>query len=65
MKARYQNKSIQEASTEVMNQLKEIGADGGVIVMDSQGNYAFAFNTPAMARAYKDAFSEVIKIYKN
>ena len=65
VKARYQNKSIQQASTEVMNQLKEIGADGGVIVMDSQGNYAFAFNTPAMARAYKDAFSEVIKIYKN
>ena len=65
VKARYQNKSIQEASTEVMNQLKEIGADGGVIVMDSQGNYAFAFNTPAMARAYKDASSELIKIYKN
>ena len=65
VKARYQNKSIQQASTEIMNQLKEIGADGGVIVMDSQGNYAFAFNTPAMARAYKDASSEVIKIYKN
>ena len=65
VKARYQNKSIQQASTEVMNQLKEIGADGGVIVMDSKGNYAFAFNTPAMARAYKDASSEIIKIYKN
>ena len=65
VKARYQNKSIQQASNEVMNQLKEIGADGGVIVMDSQGNYAFAFNTPAMARAYKDASSEIIKIYKN
>ena len=65
VKARYQNKSIQKASTEVMNQLKEIGADGGVIVMDNKGNYAFAFNTPAMARAYKDASSEVIKIYKN
>ena len=48
-----------------MNQLKVIGADGGVIVMDNKGNYAFAFNTPAMARAYKDASSEVIKIYKN
>ena len=65
VKARYQNKSIQQASTEVMSQLKEIGADGGVIVMDNKGNYAFAFNTPAMARAYKDASSEVIKIYKN
>jgi beta-aspartyl-peptidase (threonine type) len=65
VKARYQNKSIQQASNEVMNQLKEIGADGGVIVMDSKGNYAFAFNTPAMARAYKDASSEIIKIYKN
>ena len=65
VKARYQNKSIQQASTEVMNQLKEIDADGGVIVMDNKGNYAFAFNTPAMARAYKDASSEVIKIYKN
>jgi len=65
VKARYQNKSIQQASTEVMNQLKEIGADGGVIVMDSQGNYAFAFNTPAMARAYKNASSEIIEIYNN
>ena len=65
VKARYQNKSIQQASTEVMNQLKEIGADGGVIVMDNKGNYTFAFNTPAMARAYKDASTEVIKIYKN
>ena len=65
VKVRYQNKSIQQASTEVMSKLKEIGADGGVIVMDSKGNYAFAFNTPAMARAYKDASSEVIKIYKN
>ena len=65
VKARYQNKSIQQASTEVMSQLKEIGADGGVIVMDNKGNYAFAFNTPAMARAYKDASSEIIKIYKN
>ena len=36
VKARYQNKSIQQASTEVMNQLKEIGADGGVIVMDTK-----------------------------
>jgi len=65
VKVRYQNKSIQQASTEVMNQLKEIGADGGVIVMDSKGNYAFAFNTPAMARAYKDASLEIVKIYKN
>lgn len=65
VKARYQDKSIQQASTEVMNQLKEIGADGGVIVMDNKGNYAFAFNTPAMARAYKDASSEIVKIYKN
>ena len=65
VKVRYQNKSIQQASTEVMNQLKEIGADGGVIVMDNKGNYAFAFNTPAMARAYKDASSEIVKIYKN
>ena len=65
VKARYQNKSIKQASTEVISQLKEIGADGGVIVMDNKGNYAFAFNTPAMARAYKDASSEVIKIYKN
>ena len=65
VKVRYQNKSIQQASTEVMSKLKEIGADGGVIVMDSKGNYAFAFNTPAMARAYKDASLEIVKIYKN
>ncbi len=57
VKARYQNKTIQQASTEVMNQLKEIGADGGVIVMDSQ-EITLLHSYSSDGRAYKDASSE-------
>ena len=39
---------------------------GGVIVLDSEGNAAMTFNTPAMARAYKNSKGEqLVKIYKD
>ena len=50
----------------VIENLKSIGADGGVIVLDSEGNAAMTFNTPAMARAYKNSKGEqLVKIYKD
>ena len=41
-----------------------MGADGGVIALDSNGNPAMIFNTPAMARAYKNSNdSTYVEIY--
>lgn len=39
------------ASAVVMEQLTEMGADGGVIAMDPEGHIALVFNTPGMYRA--------------
>ena len=50
----------------IIEKLRSIGADGGVIVLDSEGNVAMTFNTPAMARAYKNSKGEqLVKIYRD
>ena len=54
-----------EAASNVISELKSIDADAGVIVLDGSGNSAMVFNTPAMARAYKNSNGdEIILIYK-
>jgi isoaspartyl peptidase/L-asparaginase-like protein (Ntn-hydrolase superfamily) len=41
-------------------------ADGGVIVLDNKGEPAMIFNTPAMARAYKNSPDYTfVRIYKD
>ena len=63
---KYKSKNVNEAAEIVIEKLKSIGADGGVIVLDSEGNAAMTFNTPAMARAYKNSKGEqLVKIYKD
>ena len=63
---KYQSKNVNEAAEIVIEKLKSIGADGGVMVLDSEGNAAMTFNTPAMARAYKNSKGEqLVKIYKD
>ena len=63
---KYQSKNVNEAAEIVIEKLRSIGADGGVIVLDSEGNVAMTFNTPAMARAYKNSKGEqLIKIYRD
>jgi len=63
---KYQSKDVNEAAEIVIEKLRSIGADGGVIVLDSEGNVAMTFNTPAMARAYKNSKGEqLVKIYKD
>ena len=58
--------SINEASVEVINKrILEIGGDGGLIAVDSQGNIAMPFNTEGMYRACKSSMgSEEVSIYK-
>ncbi len=62
----YKNLSIQEASQIVLQKVKDLGGDGGVVVLDSRGNVAMEFNTPGMYRAHMNASGELnVKIYKN
>lgn len=62
----YKDLSIQEASKIVLQKVKDLGGDGGVVVLDSRGNVAMEFNTPGMYRAHMNASGELnVKIYKN
>jgi beta-aspartyl-peptidase (threonine type) len=48
----------------LIQELKERGADGGVIVLDANGNASMVFNTGGMARAYKNSKGdEIVTIY--
>lgn len=57
----YKKMTVQEAAKDVIqNQLKAVGGDGGVVCLDSQGNYAMEFNTSGMFRAYGNSNGERI-----
>ncbi|CAM3799542.1 isoaspartyl peptidase/L-asparaginase family protein [Rheinheimera salexigens] len=50
-RVKYQNKNAAEAAHEVLTELKQIGGDGGVIVVDYKGELSWVFNTEGMYRA--------------
>ncbi len=58
---------IEEAANEVIQKrVLEIGGDGGLIAIDSQGNIAMPFNTEGMYRGFKTSKGEQqISIYKD
>ena len=61
----YLKLSVAEASAQVIGQLTAIDIEGGVIVLDSNGNISMEFNTDGMARAYRNSEGdEMIAIYK-
>ncbi|WP_244907520.1 isoaspartyl peptidase/L-asparaginase family protein [Nitrosomonas aestuarii] len=47
---RLQNKSIAEAADNTLAEIAAIGGDGGLIVLNTQGDYAMRFNTSGMYR---------------
>jgi beta-aspartyl-peptidase (threonine type) len=48
--------SVAEAARDVIHgKLKEIGGDGGVIVVDRAGQLALEFNTEGMFRGARDS----------
>lgn len=50
---KYANKSLKESADDVvMNQLVEIGGEGGVIAIDKHGNITMPFNSAGMYRGY-------------
>ena len=55
----YKNTSVKEAIKEVIhNQINNLGGQGGIIVLDKDGNIAWDFNTKGMFRAYKKSTGE-------
>lgn len=49
---KYKHLSLQKAADEVVQKkLKPVQAEGGVIVLDNKGNYAFSFNSEGLYRA--------------
>lgn len=62
----YKGLSLAEAAAEVINKrVLNIGGDGGLVAVDSQGNIAMPFNTEGMYRAaFNSSGLEEIKIYK-
>ncbi len=63
-RVRYQNKSLQQASDEViMDELKSVGGAGGIIGLDTAGQPVMVFNTPGMYRGYKTIKKSKVAIY--
>jgi len=62
----YKGLSLHEACDTVIHErILEIGGDGGLIAVDTQGNIAMPFNTEGMYRAYIDtAEKKEVSIYK-
>lgn len=64
-KMEYQNKDIKTATQETINEIGEMGGDGGMIALDKDGNIAMPFNTAGMYRgAITDNGEIIIEIYK-
>ena len=63
----YKGMSVQDAARMVvMEKLKRLGGEGGVIAIDSNGQIAMSFNTPGMYRAFIGADGKpVVEIYKD
>ncbi|HUP47082.1 MAG TPA: isoaspartyl peptidase/L-asparaginase [Thermoanaerobaculia bacterium] len=50
---RYRNLTVQQAGDEVIQKkLKAVGGEGGVIILDPQGNFATPFNSEGMYRGW-------------
>jgi len=62
----YKGYSLQEAADLVIHKkLKEIGGSGGIIAVDSQGNFSLTFNTEGMYRgSMKEDGKPFVGIYK-
>ncbi|AGC78585.1 beta-aspartyl-peptidase (threonine type) [Nonlabens dokdonensis] len=63
----HKNMSLEAAASEVIHKrILEIGGDGGLIAVDTNGNISMPFNTEGMYRATKSSDSKaVVSIYKD
>jgi L-asparaginase / beta-aspartyl-peptidase len=63
----YKGMTVEAAArTVVMEKLKQLGGEGGVIAIDKAGNITMSFNTPGMYRARVTSEGKpVVEIYKD
>lgn len=63
----YSGKSLEQAADRiVMQELVEMGGEGGIIAVDKDGNYAMPFNTAGMFRGYVTSLEAAeVGIYKD
>jgi beta-aspartyl-peptidase (threonine type) len=61
----YKAMTVQAAADSVMEKVKRLGGDGGVIAIDKAGNIGISFNSEGMYRAYIKDGKPVVEIYKN
>uniref|UniRef100_A0A486XHG1 Isoaspartyl peptidase n=1 Tax=Rheinheimera sp. BAL341 TaxID=1708203 RepID=A0A486XHG1_9GAMM len=59
-RVKYQNIPAATAAKQVLAELKQVGGDGGVIVVDNKGQLSWTFNTEGMYRALRAEGGEVI-----
>ncbi len=64
---KYKNMTLNDAANYViLDKLKNIGGDGGIIAVDNKGNYSMTFNTAGMYRGVVNSQGVLdIKIYNN
>ena len=55
----YLNQSLAESATDVIEELKKIGATGGLIAIDKDANISTPFNTDGMIRGSITNISEL------
>ena len=61
----YKELSLQKSLENVIQQIGDLGGDGGMIGLDKGANIAWYFNTKGMYRAYKKSNGEnVVKFYE-
>ena len=61
----YLKQDVSEASQAVIDEIGELGGNGGIIALDNRGNVAMPFNTKGMYRAYISESGEMnIQLYE-
>ncbi len=62
---KYKNLSLYDAANEVIEHLREIGGEGGLIAVDAHGNVALPFNSDGMYRGFMTADGALtVEIYR-
>ena len=62
---KYKNLNLETAANEVIENLREIGGEGGLIAVDALGNVALPFNSDGMYRGFVTADVEIsVEIYR-
>ena len=59
-RVKYKNIAAKIAARQVLAELKQVGGDGGVIVVDNKGQLSWVFNTEGMYRALKTEGGKVV-----